>query len=31
MATHVAEGRGATWFDDHTLLVDVDGGPLAQT
>ena len=28
-ATRVAEGRGATWFDDHTLLVDVDGGPLA--
>jgi len=28
-ATRVAEGRGATWFDDHTLLVDVNGGPLA--
>jgi hypothetical protein len=27
-ATRVAEGRGATWFDNHTLLVDVDGGPL---
>ena len=30
-ATRVAEGRSATWFDDHTLLVDVDGGPLALT
>jgi len=28
-ARRVAEGRGATWFDDHTLLVDVNGGPLA--
>lgn len=28
-ATRVAEGRGATWFNDYTLLVDVNGGPLS--
>ena len=27
-ASRVAEGIGATWFDAHTLLVDVNGGPL---